>query len=105
MQGDIMMPTPKRRRHKPKPKPIEHKVEPQPDFVLNETDLKKPQKQRNVLIAPHKHFKRFWAWWLRQNRNERFAIIAALLLIFGAGAIGWFYFIQPNSSSSIMFIK
>src|SRR4051812_42768430 len=104
MQGDIKLPTPKGRRTVPKPKPTKE-IEPAPDFVIDETELGAPKKDRRVLIAPHKHFKRFWAWWLTLGRNQRFAVIAGLLLIFGAGAIGWYYFIQPQSSASLAIIR
>jgi len=102
-----MQPRPKRPK-RPQPKP---KVQPtaaprpttEPDIVIDESDTP-GTKERKILIAPHKHFRRFWAWWLRQNRNERFAIIAGALLIFGAASIGYFYFIQPNSNPSLEII-
>jgi hypothetical protein len=105
MQGDIMLPQrPERPKPAPKPKPIHHQTEPVPDFVLDEVDLTSSKKTSRALAAPHKHLKRFWAWWLSLGRNQRFAIIAGLLLIFGAGAIGWYYFIQPNSTASLTII-
>lgn len=105
MQGDIMLPKPKGHRPAPKPKPIEHNVSQRPDAVIDEADLEAPKRQRKVFIAPHKHFIRFWRFWLKLGRNERFAIIAAALLIFGAGAIGWYYFIHPSSTPSIQIQK
>ena len=104
-----MQPRPKRPKRplpklKPEPTPTtEPTPTPEPDIVINESD-EPPAKERKILVAPHKHFKRFWAWWLRQNRNERFAIIAGALLIFGAASIGYFYFIQPNSNPSLEII-
>jgi hypothetical protein len=98
MQGDIMLPVPKRPKAAPKPKPLKRPAEPQPDFVIDESVPEEPKNQRKVLVAPHKHLIRFWRWWLSLGRNERFAAIAGALLIFGAAAIGWFYFIQPGSS-------
>jgi len=107
MQGDIMQPRPRRpKRQQPKPKPEPAATPdpgPQPDIVIDESHIPHT-KERKVLIAPHKHFRRFWGWWLRQNRNERFAIIAGALLIFGAASIGYFYFIQPNSNPSLEII-
>ncbi|MBX4190895.1 hypothetical protein KW794_02290, partial [Candidatus Saccharibacteria bacterium] len=103
MQGDIMLPTPKHKAAS-KPKPANFSAEPRPDFVINESNLK-PRKQRKVFVAPHKHFKRFWRWWLSLGRNERFAVIAAMLLIFAAGAIGWFYFIQPKPDSKLLVVS
>jgi hypothetical protein len=104
MQGDIMLPKPPKRKPAPKLKPPKPPAEPQPDFVIDET-REEAKKERRVLVLPHKHFVRFWRWWLAQGRNERFAIIAALLLIFGAGAIGWFYFIQPHSEPVLTIIR
>lgn len=101
MFGDIKPPVPERQAA-PKPKPQKDTAEPQPDFVIDETVAEAPIKQRKVLVAPHKHFVRFWRWWLGLGVNERFAIVAALLLIFGAGALGWFYFIQPASQPRIV---
>lgn len=108
MQGDISLPKPpKRRRPAPTPK-IEHRPSPppQPDISIDETELdSEPKKNRKVLIAPHKHFRRFWKWWLGLNRNERFAIIAVALLVFGAGALGWFTLVQPDSNPSLTLIR
>lgn len=101
MYGDIKLPVPKK-QPAPKPKPIKDQAEPQPDFVIDETAVETPRKDKKVLVAPHKHFIRFWRWWLGLGRNERFGFIAGALLVFGALAIGWFYFIQPDSSSKIL---
>jgi len=100
-----MLPRPRRPKAAPKPKPIPKPQAPQPDFVIDETTAMPAARQRRLLVAPHKHFVRFWKFWLGLGRNERFAIIAALLLIFGAGAIGWFYFIQPSSNPSLTIIR
>jgi hypothetical protein len=112
MQGDIFLPKPpKRHRAEPTPKIVHHQTPPtppQPDFSIDEAELEdKPaagRKERKVLIAPHKHFKRFWTWWTRQNRNVRFGIIAVLLMLFGGGAIAWFGFIQPDSNPTLTII-
>lgn len=113
MNGDIFLPKPPK-RHRPAHPPQHHHAPqpyvpapaPQPDATIDEDELETaaPKKQRKVLIAPHKHFKRFWQWWIGLDRNVRFGIIAGLLLLFGAGAIGWFRFIQPNSSPSLTII-
>jgi len=94
-----MLPKPPKRRAAAKPKPSQQTAEPMPDIVLDESAFM--AKQRKVLVAPHKHFIRFWRFWMNAGRNERFVIIAALLLLFGAGAIGWFYFSQPKSEPAI----
>lgn len=103
-----MLPEPRPPRAAKKPKPTQNATvtEPDnvPDIVIDESGGQ-PAKQRKVLIAPHKHFKRFWLWWLKLGRNERFAVLASLLLIFGAGALGWFYFIQPTSNPQIFIHK
>jgi hypothetical protein len=106
MQGDIMMPLPPRRKASPKPTPQPPKPpeEPEPDIVIDESAESAPRKSR-LLVPPHHHFIRFWRWWLTLGRNQRFAVIAALLLVFGAGAIGWYYFIQPNSNPSLILIR
>ncbi|HET7827843.1 MAG TPA: DUF3048 domain-containing protein [Candidatus Saccharimonadales bacterium] len=110
MQGDINLPSrPKRPKPAPTPK-ITHQPAPAPrqapDFSIDEADLDAPKgkKQRKVLIAPHKHFKRFWGWWTSQSRNVRFGIIALLLLLFGGGAIIWFSYIQPGSNPTLSII-
>ncbi|MBX4197219.1 DUF3048 domain-containing protein [Candidatus Saccharibacteria bacterium] len=110
MQGDFKLPRTKKYRPHPKPKPTEHQAEPepQPDFVIDEAELQaphKPPKQRKVLVAPHKHFIRFWRWWLSLSKNERFAIIGVSLLIFGVFSILWFAFVQPESSPQISISK
>jgi hypothetical protein len=97
-----MLPRPPRRVPASKPKPRPKPPAPEPDFVIDETAAADTAKRRRFLVAPHKHFIRFWKFWLSLGRNQRFAIIAAGLLIFGAGAIGWFYFIQPDSNPSFI---
>lgn len=108
MQGDISLPkSPKRHRPEPTPKTTHQTAAtPAPDLTIDEAELENtaPKKERKVLVAPHKHFKRFWAWWLAQDRNVRFGIIAVLLLLFAGGAIIWFRYIQPESTSSLTFI-
>lgn len=109
MQGDINLPRrPKPHRPAPTPK-MTHQppAPPRPDFSIDEAELDsvRDKKQRRVLLAPHKHFKRFWAWWTNQSRNVRFGIIAILLLLFGGGAIIWFRYIQPDSSPSLSIIR
>lgn len=109
MQGDINLPRrPRRSRPAPTPK-ITNQLPAslRPDFSINEADLDagKDKKQKRVLIAPHKHFKRFWAWWTSQSRNVRFGIIAIFLLLFGGGAIIWFRYIQPDSNPSLSIVR
>ena len=104
MQGDIRLPKIKKHRPPPKPKIIEYK-RPEPDEVINETQLDKPRKNRKLLVAPHKHFIRFWRWWLSLSRNERFAVISVALLMFGVLSILWVAFIRPTSAPSIEITK
>ncbi len=101
-----MLPGPLKPKAASKPK-IKSKPKGQsPDFVIDElTQVDSPQSKRKILVAPHKHFVRFWKFWKSLGRNERFAIISALLLVFGAGAIGWFYFIQPKSDPGLVIVK
>jgi hypothetical protein len=105
MQGDIRPPQPKRPRPPLKPKPQQHYFPPQADEVIYEAQLEQaPARGRknlksNLLTPPHHHFIRFWRWWLKLSRNERFAVIAVALLIFGVFSILWVGFIkQPISS-------
>ncbi len=108
MNGDIRPPHYKKPRPLIKPKPTETFKPPEPDEVINEVELEKhhPEpKNRKVLIAPHKHFKRFWGWWLSLSRNERFAILAVMFLIFGVASILWVAFITPKRSSDVVVVK
>ncbi|MBX4188824.1 DUF3048 domain-containing protein [Candidatus Saccharibacteria bacterium] len=103
MQGDIKLPGPKKPKAETKPKQTAPTPR-EPDFVVDESNPV-PKKERKVLVAPHKHFLRFWRWWLGLGRNQRFAFIAGLLLIFGVLSIGWFYFIQPSSEPQLTLIR
>lgn len=108
MQGDIRLPRPKKYGPAAKPKPAKPKVppsQPEPDAVIDEASLDKPVKNRAIFIAPHKHFIRFWKWWLTLSRNERFGVISVALLVFGVASVLWFAFIQPSSSPSIQISK
>jgi hypothetical protein len=51
--------------------------------------------------SPTKIKKRHFMWWRKLNRNVRFAIISAMLLVFGAGALGYFYFTRPEGAPLI----
>lgn len=101
-----MLPRPDKPKPAPKPKPEpKPPVAAEPDIVIDESDSAPIEaKERRLLIAPHKHFIRFWRFWLRLGRNKRFAIIAALLLFFGASALGWYYFIQPTGNPGLTII-
>jgi hypothetical protein len=101
MQGDIKLPKPPQAKSAPKPKPPKLPANPQPDFVIDENAEQSVPKSRRLIAPPHHHFIHFWRWWLKLGRNQRFAIIAFILLLFGAAAVGWFYFIQPDSGSKI----
>ncbi|HEX5448244.1 MAG TPA: DUF3048 domain-containing protein [Candidatus Saccharimonadales bacterium] len=74
--------------------------EPVPDIVIDESTPASTQKPRQ-LLAPHKHFVRFWRYWLKLNRNERFAILAVLLLLFGTASLAWYYFVRTSANTII----
>jgi hypothetical protein len=111
MLDDITPPSLKKPKRPPKPKSFESTLRhlKVPDFTVDESkenhDDQPKSKDRKVLIPPHKHFIRFWRWWMGLNRNVRFGIIGCLLLIFGVGSILWFRFIQPQSTPSISVTK
>jgi hypothetical protein len=105
MQGDIRLPNPRRYRPPSKPKPIKHPSPPEPDTVIDEAELEAPKKDRKILVAPHKHFIKFWRWWLTLSKNERFAIISVALLIFGVLSVLWVAFVHPSSSPDISITK
>ncbi len=91
---------------RPSPKPPKELENAEPEEVINEADLEQQSaKSRKILIAPHKHFIRFRRWWLSLSRNMRFGIIAVVLLLFGAGAVLWFAFVQPSSNPSLQITK
>ncbi len=52
-----------------------------------------------------KRFRKLVNWWLHLNRNWRFAIISFILLLFAAGAIGFFYYTRPTAQTSIAITK
>lgn len=108
MQGDIKQPRSKKYRPAAKPKPIEYTNRPEPDEVIDETELEsrpKDKKDHKLLIPPHHHFIKFWRWWLSLSKNERFGVIGVALLLFGVGSVLWFAFIQPSSVPSIQITK
>ncbi len=111
MEGDIIQPGPADVGPPQKPRRNHQHKEPQTyDKAAGHTSFgpsieKSPKKERKVLIAPHKHFKRFWRWWVSLDRNVRFGIIAACLLLFVVAATGWYYFIKPTSTPSIDITK
>ncbi|MBX4201352.1 DUF3048 domain-containing protein [Candidatus Saccharibacteria bacterium] len=125
MQGDIQQPSPYKYRPPEKPKHIGHHPQPEPAsvnegsfFNLNPSEIvehlspahedkpeSKSKKQRRVLVAPHKHFVRFWRWWLGLSRNERFAFISVALLLFGVVSVLWFAFVRPASAPAIEITK
>lgn len=57
-------------------------------FMARPSDPGKPKKTR-------------FAWWRRMSKNKRFAIISFVLLIYGTGALGYFYFTRPEAAPSI----
>lgn len=70
-----------------------------PDIVIDEADLESSESGRPA--GAHHHFRQFWRWWQKQGRNERFAIIASLLLLFGAGCLAWYYFVRTSANTVV----
>lgn len=106
MQGDIRPPKLKQLRPIVKPKPYETYNRLQPE--LNPAGLEPDSGShtaKRLLVAPHKHFLKFWSWWLDLNRNERFAIIAVGLLVFSAASVLWIAFVWPSSTPAISITK
>lgn len=52
-----------------------------------------------------KHFRRLRLWWRGLNRNVRFGIIAAVLLLYGSLAIAAFYYTRPNTEPELIITK
>jgi hypothetical protein len=102
MQGDIMLPEPQKPKAASKPKPSDHKAEPLPDIVLDESAFEAPKKRRRGVPSPHKHFKRFWRFWQSLGLWGKVVLAAAILLILGAAAVGWFYFLKPNPAPAVV---
>jgi hypothetical protein len=66
-----------------------------PEETINFDD--KAQKQtKSFKKPPVEHLIRLKTWWKGLNRNVRFGIISAALLLFGAAAIGYFFLISPK---------
>jgi hypothetical protein len=106
MLDDIRPPRPRRPQAAAKPTPQTLTAPQEADEVIDidEAGLEAERpaaKQRRLLVPPHKQFIRFWKWWLRLSRNERFAVIAVALLVFGAGSILWAAFIHPAATPSL----
>ena len=74
--------------------------EPQP-----EAPTLRPATPDSGSQPPSRVKKQRFARWRRLNRNVRFAIIALLLLIFGAGSIFYYDHIRPSGESTLSIIK
>lgn len=94
-----MLPRPPRQKGSRKTKMMTNFKQPQPDVVIDENSLEADTKERRFKV--HRHFERFWRWWLSLGRNERFAILASLLLIFGAACLAWYYFIRTSANTVV----
>jgi hypothetical protein len=101
MQGDIKQPRFDKQKAAPKPKPMEYNPGPMPDIELNDNDIVAPEPKHNSLKTPHQHFKRFWNFWLGLNRLERSALVLGVLLILGAGTLGYIYFLRPEPAMPV----
>jgi len=102
MQGDIRPPRVKKLRPAVKPKPTQTYFPPQPDEVIDEADLSEDAPKRKIdLAAPHKHFIRFWRWWLDLSLRERLGVAGVgLLIVFAVGVI-WIAFFHPSNTPSV----
>jgi hypothetical protein len=102
MQGDIRPPKLRKLRPAPKPKLTQNYYPPEPDEVINESALpkKKAEKQRK-LAKPHKHFVRFWRWWLGLSIKERLGVMGVGLLVVSAVGVIWIAFFHPSSTPSV----
>ncbi len=74
-------------------------LQPDETISLDDEPSNSPKKQGR------KPIKRLINWWKHLNRNVRFGIIAALLLLFGAAALGYFYIISPDSEPVLEITK
>ncbi|HSW78924.1 MAG TPA: DUF3048 domain-containing protein [Candidatus Babeliales bacterium] len=102
MQGDIKEPRFDNQKPAPKPKPMEYNTGQRPDIEISDQDLEAPEAKRSILKSPHKHFKRFWNFWLGLNRLERSALVLGILLIIGAGTLGYIYFLRPDPAPPVV---
>src|SRR5581483_2623286 len=77
----------------------------QPDHGQSDIkqDIEKPPIVTNG--GEKGYFKRLKHWWHHLGRNQRFAIISFALLIFVAGAIGYYYFSRPSSEATLVIAK
>lgn len=82
----------KNRREREQLKDMAKPLRPDETVTLNEALNKKSKKA---------HLSRLKQWWRQLNRNVRFGIIAFGLLLFGATAIGYYYFSRPMPEPSI----
>ncbi len=64
-------------------------LEPDETISLDDSGSSPNNRRKNL-------FRRLISWWRGLNRNLRFGIISAILLLFGAGALGYYYLISPK---------
>ena len=67
-----------------------------------------PKPEETIQIdaeQPAKTAKKRFAWWRRLNRNLRFGIIAAVLLLFGAGAFIYYTHLHDIKGTAYSFVK
>lgn len=66
-------------------------------------DIEPPKEtEGNIKTGYWRHLR---SWWKGLNRNLRFGIISAALLLFGAGALGYYYLLPPKSESALEITK
>lgn len=66
-------------------------------------DIKQPSSSEKTLKLGY--WRRLKAWWGSLSRNWRFAIISGALLLFGAGALGYFFLISAKSEPVLEITK
>lgn len=102
MQGDIRPPKLKKFRPPSKSKPQLTDFSPQPDGVIDESDLSsEPPKARGFQLKPRQHAGRFWGWLKRLSWKERLGVFGvAVLMILVSGVVWAAFFHQPGTPSA-----
>lgn len=77
-------------------------LKPEETISLDDDSSQQPKNKKNKRKTL---LKRLINWWKHLNRNVRFGIIAALLLLFGAMALGYFYIISPKGEPELVITK
>jgi hypothetical protein len=102
MQSDFKLPK-KPAKAGPKPKPaVPASTEPDEPIETIVMDDGEPEDEPIVKSeAKDSRPQRLVRWWKSLDRNVRFGVIAAGLVVFCAACLGVYYFTQPKSSPSL----